>query len=282
MRGKPAKSGNLDIWTDVKNEIVKYITSIELGNKVTLYNFDEDLSKSKIVTINSENERKEAIDYVENLTANGLTTCLYTALYKTITNLKKDESERKLIYIFTDFVEACPDENYTIENIKTTFDAINSKDYAHLYYISLGKSIPNEIKDFADGNVDVTATSKTPGKDELFPEIKINSSDITVDFSINRTIGIEIPLTFTKQLKHSKMGVELVCKNDKIKLLTQDLEVTGEKVVLKFQIDNSYFSNSNEQGEILFKTKTQAKFQNNEISVKFLLPKKRKSTITIE
>lgn len=283
MKGKPAKTGNLDIWQPTKNNIKNYIDIIEVGNTITLYSFDSYLSSKSTFLIRDESDTENAKDFVDDLTASGGNTCLYSSLYKALDNLEKDTTkyDKQIFYIFTDLVQACKDEPFNIENIKGKFDLAKSNDLEHLYYISLGKDIPKEIEDWSEKDTTVTSTSKNPIIEDIFPEINIDPNLINVNFSKKRTVEVLIPLIYTKQLVNTKMEILLNCENNKIELLTNNVLLSGNSISLKFQIDNLYYSVNNEQGELHFKTTTQTKLRNDKVSVNFIIPKKRKIIIEI-
>jgi hypothetical protein len=283
MRGKPDNSGNQDIWSKVKLGIIDYIKSVDIGHKITLYNFDEDVSKPTLFDVKSNTDKINAIAYVQNLKANGQTTCLYTALNTVLSNLQSIENERKLIYVYTDFVEACPDENYSIYEIKSEFKTLQSKDYAHLYYISLGKSIPGDIQVFADDNANVYATTKMPNSEEIIPKITINSKDLVVDFSKITSVKIAVPIAFSDVLLNKTISFQLDCPSKFINLKSLEAQLNSTEISLSFEIIKAFNYNEKNKitGSLFISTTEFASVHPPRIQVTFILPTKRTSTISI-
>lgn len=283
MRGRPQGSGNLDIWNEVKSEIIDYIRNVEPGNTITLYSFDEAISKPSVFDINVASDKDKAINYVNSLRANGVTTCLYSALNEALGDLQSESSERKLIYIFTDFVEACPDENYTIDEIKNEFNTVRSRDIAHLYYVSLGKSVPDDIRRFADGDKDVYAITKMPNQEDIFPRITIAEKNLRVDFSKTPSVVVTLSVEFADSLYNKNINFKLDRANKSIHLISETVLLDAEEIVLEFLIDKTFFDESSIKsvGDLFISTEELANITPRKLPITFIHPIKRKSTITI-
>lgn len=281
MRGKPANSGNLDIWQATKNSINAYLDQIEIGNSVTLYSFDSYLSKAKTIKYSNQADKETAKRFVNQLTASGGNTCLFTSLRSALQNLKNDNTqyERVIFYVFTDLVQACKDEPYSITDIVDEYDLAKSFDLEHLYYISLAKEVPEYIKNWSEKDSTVTADSKNPNIEEIFPEILLVTSHITIDFSKEREIEAELLLSSKSKIEGKSFQIKLQTDNDSIRLLSEKVAVTNRALSVSFSLDKKYFSNEKSEGKLML---TGFNLKENEVRVTFIMPSKGKITIKID
>ena len=102
MLGKPAGSGNTDIWQPSIDLLKMQLNSFPEGEKVTLYVFGVDLIKVDEITTSGNdqtiNELVKRVDSYRNQTQSY--TCIYKSLKTIIENLNKNYINT--IYLFTD------------------------------------------------------------------------------------------------------------------------------------------------------------------------------------
>ena len=208
MVGKPAGSGNENIWDSSVELLKKQIKSFPSGEKVTLYFFGEKLLRigefstsdpKSVTTIKKEITKIETDDSFESH------TCIYRSLEKVIRSINPEE--RNTIYLFTDGKNS--DYNPACGNIKS-LNEIASKwqettaENEYLYVFKL--------KSFDLDQLDL-ANSRTQVIDDALTNLSVVIEPINTAIRTTRQNR-----SSSQQFRITGTGVEFMPKNIKIKV----------------------------------------------------------------
>ena len=159
MEGKPAGSGNANIFPQVKESVCNFIDNIEMGSTVTIYRFHKGIQAKLSKALTSNEDRKSLKEFVNSSEANGLVTWIYQSLkeaLKKTEELRSRSSEKRiqLILLYTDGKDTSP-KNVTIDDIIEEFNLQRGEnENLYMRYITLGVNLDNTTK---------TKLTSTPG-----------------------------------------------------------------------------------------------------------------------
>lgn len=279
MRGRPLTSGRPNIWAEVKSQISTYLSGVKKGDKITLHSFDVELKKSKKVDFISENGRQEAIQFVNGLDATGLNTCVYSCVSDALDQLSNQDGYRVLFYVFTDFetmdCNLPGGEKATMAEIREKFGDLKGSEYDHMYYVLLGREVPPEIKREADADPSISAASKAPEFENIFPEVTVDLDTINLDFTRSRLRKVVVPMSSVGQGKYSDVDVTLEIDGCPVQLIDSLTQVLDSGLELSFGLDSSFYGNKDVEASLIFDSKLPIKLNNSELGVKVTVPRKR-------
>jgi len=134
--------GGQNIWSEVKKAVNDYIKDVKTGDKITIYHFSNMLSDPKVFIIKSENDKTAARSYVDKIDASGRNTCLYNSLNE-ILDIWDNSKYNIWMGIYTDGHDNCGTIQFKdiIEKFK-----LKKGDDDYVYYITIGKDAPAEVK----------------------------------------------------------------------------------------------------------------------------------------
>ncbi len=173
---------NIDIWNDVQESIIKFIGTLPLGNdKLTIYTFAGQPSNPKIFDLSTSRTKNNAIEFVNNIRPDGLTTGIYNALDRAFKDMKKLDNEATIIYLFTDGVNEVG--NLTMDDIVDQFNAKKAEE-DHCYFIQLTGDIdiPPDIVSVSEQNngIDVKHVKDISGFNIISLKPKFKESTINL------------------------------------------------------------------------------------------------------
>lgn len=157
MVGKGDGNG-VSIWRDVVDALKGYIDDVNMGDKITIYQFHGNLSDPRSVLISKNEDRATAKSFIDEIKPNGNNTCLYEALDVV---LKQWDNGKYDIWmgIYTDGKDNC--HTLTFQQIVEKFK-LKKGDRDFAYYITIGKEVPEEI-DTNSQNVITVLDEVRPG-----------------------------------------------------------------------------------------------------------------------
>lgn len=147
MAGEPAGSGNVNIFPQVKQALIKFLQKVEAPANVFLFPFDAGIHDEKLVEIQKSADIKTAIDYVNQLEATGESTWIYQSLKQIIDTVSdlRAENHYVIIYLYTDGQDNDPTNQLGMRDILEYF-ALKTLDTDWLYYCTLGAPLPEQEK----------------------------------------------------------------------------------------------------------------------------------------
>lgn len=148
MVGLPSGRGHANIFPRVKEELVRYLGGLRLGDVVDIRTFDQGVRSQTVFRIDSERARQDAIAHVRALRAEGQTTWVYRSILATAT-AKREEARRPgapeiptLFYVFTDGLDEDPERMSMREMLRQYAKLRQEGDF--LIYVTLGVDLPAE------------------------------------------------------------------------------------------------------------------------------------------
>ena len=146
MRGA---AGASDIFDRVKSALETFINNTEQGDSVTVYTFDRDTMPRPTVHISDSTDRRDLINTIRNLEANGDRTHTGKAVRDAIERARelrqRGEAERRIpgIVLLTDGIEdvrGIPNPVPILSNVKRL-----SEVQPYLFYVSLGEEHDTQV-----------------------------------------------------------------------------------------------------------------------------------------
>ncbi len=247
MDGKPIGAGNTIIFPGVKKTIIKYIQSPIMNKaKVMIYTFDRTVRGPYERQLKSDYEKREVINYLEQLQAKGNVTHRYEALDKVFSDLKVNAENAGIqaIYVYSDGLDTSPGE-YTLKHIldKFALHRAENNEFLFLHYITLGVELPKDDVDRLNGCPGVVLHSAKKGEVpalflvELSP-LMLDLENIRLNREVEKKIRIRTTADTSNRIKIqtifddlSKIGVLVENKPEVVAL-------TNSKITVTFTVDN--------------------------------------------
>ena len=248
MIGK-GSGGSADIWDKVKNAVIGYIDKVEVGEKVTLYTFHENVDPVMNFSISSNKVKEEIKEAIKSLEADGSWTCTYKSIEEIFGNLDKDEMN--IIHLYTDGKDSgnnkCGVE--TLNSAIHKYD-LSRGDYDYLFYITLGFEPPKELEEAIDNTDGASIIRSKKGE---VPNINIVSpKSFSLEFtkqklSLNQGFILYsakgLPSGFNVKIDPTQVKIEKLSNtqfNPEFKKLVYAAS-SDEEVTLKFLNDINKF-----------------------------------------
>lgn len=247
MVGLPEGSDHTIIFPKVKAAISKFLRDSEPGVNVFVYPFDRGIHDSQRFEIRNKNDIEAAVDYVNNLPAEGSRTWIYRSLKDAIDRGTRfrEEGHVVIIYLYTDGLDNDNTEQLDMESIVKYYKLQKGKgDF--LYYCTLGVKLPADEKAILDttpgikhipaddgvvpvphqitaalsllnyGNLLKTGTGvetqifNIPTKKSILKDLKIS---IRPDFPSLKSMGVYAEVEPTSFTPRKKVDIELSFEN---------------------------------------------------------------------
>ena len=147
MVGEPSGSGNVNIFPQVKQALIKFLQKVEVPANLFLFPFDAGIQDQKLFQIQKSADLKTAIDYVNQLEATGESTWIYQSLKQIIDAVSdfRASNHYVIIYLYTDGQDNDPTNQLSMRDILEYF-ALNTLETDWLYYCTLGAPLPEQEK----------------------------------------------------------------------------------------------------------------------------------------
>jgi hypothetical protein len=160
-RSMSGGGGNQNIFPEVKSAIVDYLRSIPAGANIRIIPFSGQIDEGNIlsVTLNTDEDRQKAVDYVDGLVANGQGTWIYDAVGTALDALKQmqgsdDNAHIQSLLLYTDGQGNGPNDRPVSTLVDRLKVARSDQQYLYVKYIALGTDVPGE-DELENGGVDV-------------------------------------------------------------------------------------------------------------------------------
>ena len=136
--------GKANIFEPVKSSIRTFLEGTRTGGHVELSTFDAGPREHASFTW--PQERAHAGKTLDSYRADGQSTFLYRSMVSTFNRLAWREDTATTAYVITDGQNNDPDRSYTIHTALRAFERTRGP-YDKLYYVALGATIPQDVKD---------------------------------------------------------------------------------------------------------------------------------------
>ncbi|MGB7375273.1 MAG: vWA domain-containing protein, partial [Rivularia sp. (in: cyanobacteria)] len=246
MRGA---GGTKNIFNQVKNSITEFVNTAQLGDTVTIYSFDKDVTlETQNIPIISNSNRGQLKQIVASLKADGVRTHTGKAVqralqHSALLNQRSDALGRTVSILFlTDGVEDVSGIPNPVPIPGNTQLLRQQQCKPYIFFVSLGqKEHEKQLNDFANnpalcgkgrvlrdpGGVELNRLAQNirpvliePKLDVNLPTIKlqpVSPGTITEAFNINSISNVNNTVSLQLQ-DPKKTGIRLVLPNNKIDL----------------------------------------------------------------
>ena len=176
MEGLPIGSNNTIIFPKVKAAVNEILNSIEHDASVFVYPFDKGIHDSQQFEIRDQSDIDDAIDYINQLPAQGSRTWIYRSLKNVIDKSFNEKGHSVRIYLFTDGLDNDIAKQYSMTEITKEYE-LKRGERDFLYYCTLGVELPEKeiiILEETPGLSYVPATvGKVPVPHEIIAELSL-------------------------------------------------------------------------------------------------------------
>ncbi|MEJ1934733.1 VWA domain-containing protein, partial [Nostoc sp. NIES-2111] len=244
MRGA---GGTKDIFNQVKSSITEFVNTARLGDTVTIYSFDSDVTlQAQEIAINSNPDRGKLKQIINNLKANGLRTHTGKAVQQALQasaqlNQRPNHSDRTVSIVFlTDGLEDVQGIPNPVPIPQSTQLLRGQECKPYVFFVSLGlKEHEKQLNEFANnpalcnkgrvlrdpGGVQLNKLAQNIRPVLIKPQLDVNLS--TAD------LPPVLPGTTVKSLNIN--GVSNV--KSKVNLQLKDIDKSGIRLVSPSTID---------------------------------------------
>jgi von Willebrand factor type A domain len=160
-RSMSGGGGSQNIFPEVKAAIIDYLNAIPAGANIRIIPFSGQIDSDKILslTLNSDSDRQQAVDYVKGLVANGQGTWIYNAVDTALDALKQmrgDDTRPHVqsLLLYTDGRGNGPNDRPVSTLINRLNVARADQQYLYVKYVALGTDVPGEDQ-LKQGGIDV-------------------------------------------------------------------------------------------------------------------------------
>jgi hypothetical protein len=144
MSGRPAGSGNVDIFPKVKDAIVRFVSELQPGSSVFITPFAETVEQTRRFDIMDSATAEKAETYVRSLQAVGSETHVYEAIGEAFRRYNSDRGSAPdrigVILVFTDGLDNGP-QHLAMSDVVRHF-GLQRRENDFLYYATLGVNLP--------------------------------------------------------------------------------------------------------------------------------------------
>lgn len=244
MRGA---GGTKNIFTQVKNSITEFVNTARLGDTVTIYSFDSDVTlQAQEITIASNPERGRLKKIINDLKADGVRTHTGKAVQQALKtsarlNQRADAANRTVSIVFlTDGLEDVQGIPHPIPIPQSNQLLREQQCKPYVFFVSLGqKEHENQLNEFANNPAlcGKGRVLRDPGGvqlNKLAQNIRPSLIKPQIDVSLSTTdLSPALPGTVTKSINiNSVSNVKT-----KVKLQLKDIEKSGISLVSPTTID---------------------------------------------
>ncbi|MCF4969072.1 VWA domain-containing protein [Nostoc sp. CMAA1605] len=244
MRGA---GGTKDIFNQVKNSITEFVNTARLGDTVTIYNFDSDVTlQAQEITITSNPDRGKLKKIINDLKADGVRTHTGKAVQQAlktsaVLNQRADANNRTVsIVLLTDGLEDVQGIPNPIRIPQSNQLLREQQCKPYVFFVSLGqKEHENQLNEFANnpalcgkgrvlrdpGGVQLNRLAQNIRPALIKPQIDVSLSNINSPPALPGTVTKPIDINSVSNV------------NTKVNLQLQDLDKSGISLASPSTID---------------------------------------------
>ncbi|AUT02495.1 hypothetical protein CLI64_20040 [Nostoc sp. CENA543] len=244
MRGA---GGTKDIFNQVKNSVTEFVNTARLGDTVTIYNFDSDVTlQAQEITITSNPDRGKLKKIINDLKADGVRTHTGKAVQQAlktsaVLNQRADANNRTVsIVLLTDGLEDVQGIPNPIRIPQSNQLLREQQCKPYVFFVSLGqKEHENQLNEFANnpalcgkgrvlrdpGGVQLNKLAQNIRPALIKPQIDVSLSNIDSPPALPGTVTKPIDINSVSNV------------NTKVNLQLQDLDKSGISLASPSTID---------------------------------------------
>ncbi len=202
MVGLPPGSGNQNIFRKVKTQIISQLQSLPPGSHIVLMPFHRGIQDVFEIDLHSKKDVQKAINYINELRAEGQVTWIYLSLYDALQKARQLFENSKCIesccfhpiLLYTDGHDNGPPD-VTLEDVLGRFQLLKSDNpYLLIVYYTLGIKEKAEVKEKLErSGIQVIEAEKGKVPDLYIIHIRpsnLNFGNIFQKSSVERKIQI--------------------------------------------------------------------------------------------
>ncbi len=269
---------NENIWNDVIGAIKVFIGGVGKNSRITIYSYSTITSDATYFNIYEESDKDKVYTFLDGINPEGH-TCTYRALSKVVKEFNQSRKKyADVIYLYTDGHNNCGTK--TMHDISREFNA-KKDDFDFLYYISLGKAIPEDVEKAAEANDNIKTVYVEKPSDQVDIVVPgtvfIKSGNIVFDLIKVKNQSQFVPISFRGDINAHTIDLrcELLDKSLEGIELNPYFPVNELKGKLTITLQKGYhFSENIETMVKVYSNDKSILFKNNVFRITILLPKR--------